>query len=797
MSYRKKKEFTMKKACSIFLILMLVICTMMPLAAFADEESGTQPQDPGQGQEQQQDTGGQGQSQPQDTGGQSQPQDTGGQSSGGQSSGGQSQGSQSGGSSSGSEQKSEEKKDDESDKKSEDTKEDRSAVTMKKKQNTENPDGEISIIFTGNMHSHLDSQSEIGGFAKMKTQIDDIKKTYPDTFIFDAGDFSMGTAFQTIYTSVASELRMMGYLDYDATTLGDNEFEYKLGGLARMLNKAAESKRIVTTSRTILNKSTWKRQTIVEENQYMPEVVCANIDWTASLADESQYKTVKFVRKSMKNYGVCDYTIIDKGGVRVAVFGLMGEDAVSSIETKGIKWNNYISRAKDIVSEIKRNKEADMIVCLSHAGYTAEEGTKSEDAQLAKEVPDIDLIVSGHSQEVLKKPVKIGSTIIVASGQNTNYLGHITLKKNKKRYKVKEYKLYRMGSTVNEDYQTKANVQEFRSMIDSGYFNKYGFSAEETLAVSGFDFTSIEKFAADNDENPLGNLVSDSFIYAVKKAEGKNYDEVACAIVQSGTIKGTLGKGDITAIDAFDVCAAGMGNDGKPGYPLVSMYLTGKELKMVPEVDASLSAGDKEAILHMSGLAYGFNDHRVYLNKAVDIRLEKNGIEGGSSEKIVNNKMYRVVTGLETCRLFEDMDIKSHGLLQVVPKDKDGNEITDFKKHIIRDNGRELKEWYALALYIDSFDGDRVPDYYEKSTGREVDETSIAPWQIIKQPNNYGVMMIAMFMIPVVILIGILLAIRNRRRIRRGYEQSMFDGSRRSRTRTHRMGIEGGRRKRS
>lgn len=798
MSYREKKEFAMKKACSIFLILMLVICTMAPMAAFGDENDGTQTQDPGQSQQQQQDTGGQsqgGQSQQQDTGGQSQggqsqQQDTGGQSQGSQSSGGSS----SQGSSSGTKKDSEDTKKDEDDsKKNEQTTEDRSAVTMKKKQNTENPDGEVSIIFTGDIHSHLDSQNEIGGFAKMKTQIDDIEKTYPDTFIFDAGGFSMGTAFQTIYISAASELRMMGQLDYDAVTLGDHEFDYRVGGLGRMLNKAAESKRIITTSKTVLNKSTWRRQTIVEENQFMPEIVCANINWEKTLADKDFEKTGKYLRKSMKNYGVCDYTVIDKGGVRVAVFGLMGEDAVSNISTSGVKWDNYIERAKAVVGEIKRNKEADIIVCLSHSGYSAEEGSNSEDAQLAKEVPDIDLIISGHAHEALKKPVKIGDTIIAASGQNTNYLGHLTLKKKGKKYRVKEYKLYRMGSKVNEDYQTKATVQEFRSMIDSAYFNKFGFSAEETLARSDFDFTPVEQFAEENDENSLGNIVADSFKYAAEKAGGADGDEVACAIVQSGTIKGTLGKGDITAIDAFDVCATGMGNDGRPGYPLVSMYLTGKELKMVPEVDASLSGDDKDAILHMSGLTYGFNDHRVYLNKAVDIRLEKNG----TKEKIVNNKMYRVVTGLETCRLFEDMDIKSHGLLQVVPKDKNGNEITDFKKHIIRKSGRELKEWYALALYLDSFDDDKVPAYYEKSTGREVDETSIAPWQIIKQPNNYGVMMIAMFMIPVVILIGIALAIRNRRRIRRGYEESMFDGSRRSRSRTHRMGIEGGRRKRS
>ena len=48
MSYREKKEFAMKKACSIFLILMLVICTMAPMAAFGDENDGTQTQDPGQ-----------------------------------------------------------------------------------------------------------------------------------------------------------------------------------------------------------------------------------------------------------------------------------------------------------------------------------------------------------------------------------------------------------------------------------------------------------------------------------------------------------------------------------------------------------------------------------------------------------------------------------------------------------------------------------------------------------------------------------------------------------------------------
>ena len=626
----------------------------------------------------------------------------------------------------------------------------------------------------------------------MKTQITDIEKTYPDTFLFDAGGFSMGTAFQTIYTTEAAELRMMGSLDYDAVTFGDHDFDFKSGGTARMLNKAAKSKRIVTTYKTVRNPSTGKRVTLAEENQFMPEIVCSNIDWESTFADETLVKSARYLRKAMKNYGVEDYTVIDKGGVRIAVFGLLGKDAVSEAKNSGLKWQDYVSRAKEIVTEIKRNKEADYIVCLSHSGYTEKDGDKSEDALLAKEVPDIDLIISGHGHTVLKKPVKVGSTIIASAGANTNYIGHITLKKKNKGYGLKDYKLYRMGSEVAEDYTMKSTALQFHSMIDSGYFNKYGFSSEETLAKSDFEFPSVEEFARDNGENPLGNLVSDAYIYAVKKAEGSNYDEVACAIVQSGTIQGTLPKGDITAIDAYNVCATGMGHDGTPGYPLVSMYLTGKELKMVPEVDASLSVGDPEAILHMSGLTYGFNDHRLYLNRAVDIRLDKDG----EKEKIQNDKMYRVVMGFETCRLFERMDLKSRGLLQVIPKDRDGNEITDFKKQIIKDGGHEVKEWYAVASYIDSFKGNKVPDYYETDQGREVDETSIAPWEIFKQPNNYGVMMICLFLIPVVILIGIILAVRQRRHSRRGYETSMFDNSKKGR-RKHKLGIKGGRRKKS
>ena len=110
---------------------------------------------------------------------------------------------------------------------------------------TEAADGEkhLDVLFTHDTHSHLNSystivngkQKEVGGFARIKTLIDEKKKENPDTLILDGGDFSMGTLIQTVYTTEAAELRMLGYLGCDVTTFGNHEFDYRSGGLADML----------------------------------------------------------------------------------------------------------------------------------------------------------------------------------------------------------------------------------------------------------------------------------------------------------------------------------------------------------------------------------------------------------------------------------------------------------------------------------------------------------------------------------------------------------------------------------
>jgi 5'-nucleotidase / UDP-sugar diphosphatase len=639
------------------------------------------------------------------------------------------------------------------------------------KADTSANNGTVSIVFTGDMHSHLDAQENVGGFAKLKTVVDEINTKFPDSFLLDAGDFSMGTPFQTIFQSEASELRMMGKMRYDVVALGNHEFDYRPDGLTKMLNAAAKYQGTATESTKVYKEGTLFYSWVPNTYEMMPQVVQSNIDWQATLADKELGPDAKKLKTAMDNYGVKDYVIVEKQGIKMAVFGLMGLEAISQAPEAGVVWKDYIARATEIVAEIKRNGEADLILCLSHSGYYFDDGDESEDIMLAKAVPDIDVIISGHSHDVLEDEFMIGDTVIVGSGPYLDYAGHLVLKKSSDGYSVSQYNLLPLDSKVEGNKEIQSTVDEFRTLVNSQYFTKFGYAYDSVLAVNSYDFTTMDIFGDVQKEDTLGNLIADALIYAVQQAEGSNYIPVDVAVVPNGVVRGSIAKGDITVADAFNISSLGIGPDGISGYPLVSVYLTGKELKAAAEVDASVSKMMNEARLYFSGLSYTINDKRLFLNRATDIQLMK---ADGSKEKLDSNKLYRVVADLYTCQMLGLVEDGSYGLLSVTPKDKDGVVIEDFEKNIIYGSKGELKAWYAVASYIDSFPGDTIPAKYAATEGRKVLNNSLNPIALLKQPNHVGLMLAAILLIPIVIIAGIVLYIRSRRKKRRGYDKSIF-----------------------
>ncbi|MEG0662038.1 MAG: bifunctional UDP-sugar hydrolase/5'-nucleotidase [Anaerovoracaceae bacterium] len=641
--------------------------------------------------------------------------------------------------------------------------------------------GDVSVMFTHDMHSHLESSVEtrggkttdIGGFARLKTAIDGIKTTYPQSLLLDGGDFTMGTPYQALVQSEATELLMMGKLGYDVITLGNHEFDNKSEGLANMLNKATAEKNAKTETKRVYNKETKKYETVTTQAAVLPELVSSNINWKKTLEEESSKEGGQLLKSAFEAYGGKTYTLVERDGVKIAVFGLMGQEAVTQMAVGGIAWEDYIASAKETVKEIKKSGEADMIVCLSHAGTEEGKVGSGEDVQLAKAVPEIDLIISGHSHNTLQEPIVEGDTTIVSCGEYTENLGHVVLKKSGDRYKVKGYKLLPMDGNIAEDEATKKEILAYRDILNKNFFSLYGYKYEDVLATSSFAFTKFKDFGKQQGEDPLGNLISDAYRYGVQQAEGDQYQPVDVAVVPAGTVRGSFGEGDITVADAFNVGAIGSGPDGLSGYPLVSVYLTGKELKAMAEMDISVSPKMPVARLYTSGLNYAYNTHRLYLNRAIDIRQD---LGNGETAKLENKKLYRVVGDIYTCHQLEAVREKSKGLLSIEPKDKDGNLITNFEEQIIYANGQEVKTWSSVAAYIDSFPEDQVPSNYSGAEGRKIDKTGFNPVNLLKQPNNFALIVTAIALIPIVIIVGIIIGLKHRKYKRRGYQRSMFGG---------------------
>lgn len=195
----------------------------------------------------------------------------------------------------------------------------------------------VTVLFTHDIHSRLDeykaSQADgetemIGGLARIKTEIDRVKEEDPAAFVFDAGDFSMGTLYQTIYETDAAELTMLGKIGVEATTFGNHEFDYRAEGLSNMFHSAL-------------------RNAEEDAELTLPQFLIANIDWKKNKSDDN-----KLIQTALEDYGSKEYTVIEHDGVQIGVFGVLGEDAAACAPESGLEFDDIVETSKRVVKEL-------------------------------------------------------------------------------------------------------------------------------------------------------------------------------------------------------------------------------------------------------------------------------------------------------------------------------------------------------------------------------------------------------------------------------------------------------------
>lgn len=621
---------------------------------------------------------------------------------------------------------------------------------------------EVNVAFTHDLHSHLEqfylqedgTEKQVGGFARIMTFLEEKRSEDENLLVLDGGDFSMGTLYQTVFESQAAELRMLGFLGVDVTTLGNHEFDYRSEGLANMLAAAKES------------------------GDRLPELVVCNVDWEATLKgadgqydarlqgtdgqddtrlqgadrqDDARLKETDvhdgaLLQEAFEKFGIKDYVMLQKGDVRIAVTGVFGEDSLACAPTCALTFREPAEAVKDTVEKIRENEDADMIVCVSHSG-TWEDESESEDELLAKAVPQLDLIISGHTHSILEEPIIHGNTAIVSTGEYGAWIGSLKMvQREDGRWEVRDYELTLMDDSLEEDEGAQEKITQLGENIDREYLEQFGYTKDQILTCNPWQFTAVNGLGSVLQEETLGNLLADSYLYAVNGSDTGDENPAAVAVVPSGCIRDTFHKDtDVTVSDAFQTLSLGIGPDGVPGYPLVSIYLTGEELRTMAEVDASISPIMTTAQLYTSGVSYTLNPNRLILNKVTDVSLQD---MDGKKEALQDEKLYRVVADLYSGQMLGAVSAKSYGILSITPKDAQGNEIPmdRLEDYIVHRNGQELKAWVCVADYLNSFEKkngtSEIPEYYSRTQGRKVIDDDRSFGALIRHPNKIAIVIV-------------------------------------------------------
>ncbi|MDX1752227.1 MAG: metallophosphatase [Salinimicrobium sediminis] len=223
----------------------------------------------------------------------------------------------------------------------------------------------ITILHTNDVHSHIEPFEKdhsqypgMGGAARRYTLIESIRKENQNTLLLDAGDIFQGTPFFNFYGGEL-EFKLMSKMGYDAATIGNHDFDNGIEGLYAQLPHA--------------------------EFQFLS----ANYDFSNTIMEGR----------------VKPYQVFLKDGIKIGVFGLgiELEGLVGKDLYKETEYLDPLEIAKETVKKLKEDEKCQIVICLSHLGYSYR-SERISDMKLAQQTKDIDLIIGGHTHTFLPQP---------------------------------------------------------------------------------------------------------------------------------------------------------------------------------------------------------------------------------------------------------------------------------------------------------------------------------------------------------------------------------------------------------
>jgi len=345
-----------------------------------------------------------------------------------------------------------------------------------------------------------------GGVGRLHAAVSDIKDKEDNVLWINAGDFFQGTIWYSHYKWRVASL-FNNLLEFDAMTLGNHEFDDKIEGLLPFL-----------------------------KNQTVP-VVVSNLDL------ENVKELQDLVIPSLK---------VKYDGREIGIVGYLTPET-KHISDPGdeIVFLDEIEALKTEIDNLKKSG-VNIIIAIGHSGY-------ARDLEIARALPDIDIIVGGHSHSFLYNESKENpnpssntiqgpyptllshgeehSTLVVQAYAFTKYLGYLRLKFDTEG-RLEEWSgaPLLLDSSFRQDKQIEDQIKPLRKELDDIVSKTIG-SAAKVMPISR------------GEESPLGNFVTDAMVDAWKNRTMPDNSKVRLALTNSGGIRNTLDEGRITLED--------------------------------------------------------------------------------------------------------------------------------------------------------------------------------------------------------------------------------------------------------
>jgi 5'-nucleotidase/UDP-sugar diphosphatase len=571
----------------------------------------------------------------------------------------------------------------------------------------------FTILHTNDMHSSfigmgpaadyspftLNDDATRGGYARLAALITARKAARQGqgpVLVLDAGDYSMGTPFGAASRETGGELQLMSLMGCDATTFGNHEFDLGPDGLGKSISVAARAGRV-------------------------PAILAANTDFA------KHDQTLADLQRLAKDGVIRRHTVIERGGIRFGIFGLLGKEAQIYTEGKGAAaFTDAIETAREMVTLLRYKEKVDLVICLSHGGV--QKGTdgrysEGDDLSLARDVPGIDIVIGGHSHTELQEAIIVNDhTPVVQTGKESQNLGELVLTIDGGSLTVESYRLYPIDDTISGDRAVANKIDTFKKSVTGAVFASRGYSMDQPLARAPQDlpntFTDIAASTL------LANLCTDAF----RKATKADIGFTANGLMRAGLKKGK--SGIQTVYDVFAVAPLGAGVvDRTAGSALVTGWFTGQELKNILEfllVDNPAHPG--EYFPRSSGMRFTYDQSRAKFDVVTAIELGY--LDRGYQAIDISGKDTKLYS--LTCPLYLGLIIVAipkytKGKLALVAKNKKGQplkskvealgDLPDNSGYLLPPPGmldkrsvdtvkkkkkaaKEIKEWQAIMDYL-------------------------------------------------------------------------------------------------